>query len=344
MKKRKLFVVGMVIFSVILTSFSFYFYQVFYGANFLQEEQPQVILIDRDDTFDSLRNKLYERGIVDEIISFSFVSKALGYQDNLKPGVYLLEPDMTNLVAVRRLRAGDQVPVDITFNNVRFKEDLVEKITIDTGIDRTAFLNLLNDNEYLKTLGFNKETIMAMFIPNTYEVYWTITPEALFARMKKEFDNFWNSERKAKAEALGMSPIEVSTLAAIVQDEMSIQTESPKIAGLYLNRIKKRMLLQADPTVKFALGDFSIQRVLTADTRIDSPYNTYKYRGLPPGPINLPTIASLDAVLNYEKHDYIYMCAKEDFSGYHRFAKTLSEHNRNARLFQKALNERKIYR
>ena len=162
--------------------------------------------------------------------------------------------------------------------------------------------------------------------------------------MKKEFDNFWNSERKAKAEVLGMSPVEVSTLAAIVQDEMSIQTESPKIAGLYLNRIKKRMLLQADPTVKFALGDFSIQRVLTADTRIDSPYNTYKYRGLPPGPINLPTIASLDAVLNYEKHDYIYMCAKEDFSGYHRFAKTLSEHNRNARLFQKALNERKIYR
>ena len=227
---------------------------------------------------------------------------------------------------------------------MRFKEDLVEKITIDTGIDRTAFLNLLNDNEYLKTLGFNKETIMAMFIPNTYEVYWTITPEALFARMKKEFDNFWNSERKAKAEVLGMSPVEVSTLAAIVQDEMSIQTESPKIAGLYLNRIKKRMLLQADPTVKFALGDFSIQRVLTADTRIDSPYNTYKYRGLPPGPINLPTIASLDAVLNYEKHDYIYMCAKEDFSGYHRFAKTLSEHNRNARLFQKALNERKIYR
>lgn len=334
----------MVIFSVILTSFSFYFYQVFYGANVLQEEQAQVILIDRDDTFDSLRNELYERAIVDEIISFSFVSKALGYQDNIKPGLYLLEPDMTNMEAIRRLRAGDQVPVDITFNNVRFKEDLVEKITNDTGIDRTEFLNLLNDSEYLKTLGFNKETIMAMFIPNTYEVYWTISPKALFERMKKEFDKFWNTDRRAKAETLGMSPIEVSTLAAIVQDEMSIQTESPKIAGLYMNRIKKKMLLQADPTVKFALGDFSIQRVLTADTRIDSPYNTYKYRGLPPGPINLPTIASLDAVLNYEKHDYIYMCAKEDFSGYHRFAKTLSDHNRNARLFQRALNERKIYR
>lgn len=334
----------MVIFSVILTSFSFYFYQVFYGANVLQEEQAQVILIDGDDTFDSLRNQLYDRAIVDEIISFSFVAKALGYQDNVKPGVYLMEPDMTNMEAIRRLRAGDQIPVDITFNNVRFKEDLVEKITADTGIDGTEFLNLLNDNEYLSTLGFNKETIMAMFIPNTYEVYWTISAKGLFDRMKKEFDKFWNADRKAKAQTLGLSPVEVSTLAAIVQDEKFVVSESPTIAGLYINRIKKNMLLQADPTVKFALGDFTIQRVLIADTRIDSPYNTYKYRGLPPGPINLPTIASLDAVLNYEKHDYIYMCAKEDFSGYHRFAKDLTQHNKNARLLHKALNERKIYR
>lgn len=344
MKKRKLFVLGMVIFSVILTSFSFYFYQVFYGANVLQEEQAQVILIDGDDTFDSLRNQLYDRAIVDEIISFSFVAKALGYQDNVKPGVYLMEPDMTNMEAIRRLRAGDQIPVDITFNNVRFKEDLVEKITADTGIDGAEFLNLLNDNEYLSTLGFNKETIMAMFIPNTYEVYWTISAKGLFDRMKKEFDKFWNADRRAKAETLGLSPVEVSTLAAIVQDEKFVVSESPTIAGLYINRIKKNMLLQADPTVKFALGDFTIQRVLIADTRIDSPYNTYKYRGLPPGPINLPTIASLDAVLNYEKHDYIYMCAKEDFSGYHRFAKDLTQHNKNARLLHKALNERKIFR
>lgn len=335
---------GMVIFSVILTSFSFYFYQVFYGANVLQEEQAQVILIDGDDTFDSLRNQLYDRAIVDEIISFSFVAKALGYQDNVKPGVYLMEPDMTNMEAIRRLRAGDQIPVDITFNNVRFKEDLVEKITADTGIDGTEFLNLLNDNEYLSTLGFNKETIMAMFIPNTYEVYWTISAKGLFDRMKKEFDKFWNADRRAKAETLDLSPVEVSTLAAIVQDEKFVVSESPTIAGLYINRIKKNMLLQADPTVKFALGDFTIQRVLIADTRIDSPYNTYKYRGLPPGPINLPTIASLDAVLNYEKHDYIYMCAKEDFSGYHRFAKDLTQHNKNARLLHKALNDRKIYR
>lgn len=344
MQKRKRFMIGMVIFSVILTSFSFYFYQVFYGSNILIEKQPEVVVIDRDDNFDSLRNMLYDNAIVDEILSFSFVAKALGYQDNVKPGVYLLEPDMNNLEAIRRLRAGDQIPVDITFNNVRFKEDLVEKISATTGIDETEFLDLLNDNEYLSTLGFNKETIMAMFIPNTYEVYWTISPKALFDRMKKEYEKFWTSSRRQKATALGMSPVEVSTLAAIVQDEMYIPSESPTIAGLYINRIKANMLLQADPTVKFALGDFTIQRVLIADTRIDSPYNTYKYRGLPPGPINLPTIASLDAVLNYEKHDYIYMCAREDFSGYHRFAKDLTQHNKNARLLHKALNDRKIYR
>ncbi len=336
--------IGMVIFSVILTSFSFYFYQVFYGANVLQQAQPATMLIDHDDNFDSLRNNLLDAKIIDDVVSFSFVAKVLGYQDNVKPGLYLFEPEMTNLETVRRLRAGDQIPVDITFNNVRFKQDLVEKIVSTTGIDGNEFLRLLNDDDYVAELGFNKETIMAMFIPNTYEVYWTISEKALFQRMKKEYDKFWNSSRKAKAEEIGLSPAEVSTLAAIVQDEMSIVAESPKIAGLYLNRIKKNMLLQADPTVKFALGDFSIQRVLTADLRIDSPYNTYKYRGLPPGPINLPTIASIDAVLNYEKHDYIYMCAKEDFSGYHRFAEDLTTHNKNARLLHRALNKRNIYR
>ena len=329
---------------MILTSFSFYFYQVFYGANFLQESSASALLVDRDDTFDSLRNKLYDTQIVDDVLSFSFVAKVLGYQDNVKPGLYLFDSKMTNLEAVRRLRSGDQIPIDLTFNNVRFKEDLVEKITLESGIDPTEFLNLLNDESYANELGFTKESIMAMFIPNTYEVYWTISAKGLFERMKKEYDKFWNADRKARAKAIGLSPLEVSTLAAIVQDECSIGSESPKIAGLYVNRIKKNMLLQADPTVKFALGDFSIQRVLTADTRIDSQYNTYKYRGLPPGPINLPTIASLESVLNYEKHDYIYMCAKEDFSGYHRFAKDLTQHNKNARLFQNEMNRRKIYR
>ncbi|WP_420388088.1 endolytic transglycosylase MltG [Roseivirga sp.] len=344
MKKRKRFVLFMVIFSVLLTSFSFYFYQLFYGVNILPEEQPRMVLIDRDDTFDSLRNFLYEEQIIEDALSFSFVAKILKYPDLIKPGMYLLEPGMTNLEAVRKLRSGDQIPVDVTFNNVRFKTDLAEKITTGTGVQPQEFEALLNDDDFLSKYDFNSDNVMAMFIPNTYEVYWTISAEALFERMNKEYVNFWNDSRTRQAELLGLTPVQVSTLASIVQDESIIAEEKPVIAGLYINRLNRNMLLQADPTVKYALGDFAIQRILTADTRIDSPYNTYRYRGLPPGPINLPSISSLNAVLNYENHSYIYMCAKEDFSGYHRFAETLVEHNRNARLFQQALNNRKIYR
>ncbi len=344
MQKRKRFVMGMVIFSIMLSTFTFYFYQLFYGANVLTQADARTILIDKDDNFDSLRNYLYDEGIIEDALSFSFVAKILKYPDLVKAGVYRLEPKMNNIDAIRKLRSGDQIPVDITFNNVRFKTDLTEKITAGIGLNPEEFEALLNDDDFLEEYGFNGQNIMAMFIPNTYEVYWTITAKALFERMNKEYTNFWTAEKKEKASAIGLDPIKVSALASIVQDESIMGEEKPVIAGLYINRLNKNMLLQADPTVKYALGDFSIQRILTVDTRVDSPYNTYRYRGLPPGPINLPSISSLNAVLNYEEHSYIYMCAKEDFSGYHRFAKTLVEHNRNARLFQQALNNRNIYR
>lgn len=346
MKKRKRLILGMIIFSVLLTSFSFYFYQLFFGKNILTEENDRttLVLIDNDDSFDSVRNYLYDRQIIQDALSFSFVSKVLKYQENVKPGLYELDPQMTNIEAVRKLRAGDQVPVKITFNNIRLKEELAGKITANIGLDSLSFLNAIGDSLTIDKLGFTDETILSMFLPNTYEVYWTITADQLLQKMKTEYDRFWNDIRKQKAQALGLNPIEISTLASIVQAESVKADESSKIAGLYLNRLQKDMKLQADPTVKYALGDFAIQRILLKDTRVDSPYNTYMYTGLPPGPINLPTIQNLEAVLNYEKHDYIYMCAKEDFSGYHRFAKSLTEHNRNARLFQQALNRRMIYR
>ena len=336
----------MVIFSVLLTSFSFYFYQLFFGKNILTEEDARstVVLIDNDDTFDSVRNYLYNKQIIQDALSFSFVSKVLKYQDNVKPGVYELDPQMTNIEAVRKLRAGDQIPVKITFNNIRLKEELAGKITANIGLDSLSFLSALNDPAKLDQFGFTEETIISMFIPNTYEVYWTISSDQLLQKMKTEYDRFWNNARRQKAQTMGLSPNEVSTLASIVQAESIMGDESSTIAGLYYNRLQRGIKLQADPTVKYALGDFTIQRILTKDTRVDSPYNTYMYKGLPPGPINLPTIQNLDAVLNYEKHAYIYMCAKEDFSGYHRFATTLREHNKNARLFQQALNRRNIYR
>ena len=344
MKKRKIFLLAMVVFSVLLTSFSFYFYQMFYGANILIEQADTSITIEYGEGFDEVRNKFYDANIINDPISFSFVSKTMGYQDLVKPGVYYLKSGMSNLEAVRMLRAGDQMPVRITFNNVRLKHELAEKITDNTGIQPTEFEALLNDDAFLEKYGVNTENVMTLFLPNTYEVYWTIKPEELFSKMAEEHKKFWTADRLAKAKALDLTPVQVSVLASIVQAESIKNDERPTIAGLYLNRLERNIALQADPTLVYALGDFTIQRVLNEHKRVQSPYNTYLNRGLPPGPINLPTISSIDAVLNYEKHDYIYMCAKEDFSGYHRFAKTLVQHNKNAALFQKALNERRIFR
>lgn len=327
-----------------LTSFSFYFYQVFYGANILIERENTTVTIDYGEGFDEVRNKFYDAQVINDVISFSFVSKTLGYQEAVKPGVYYLKTGMSNIEAVRMLRAGDQIPIRITFNNVRLKSELAEKITDNTGIEASEFEALLNDDAFLANYGVNSENVMTLFLPNTYEVYWTIKAEELFSKMAEEHKKFWTADRVAKAKALDLTPVQVSVLASIVQAESIKNDERPTIAGLYLNRLERNIALQADPTLVFALGDFTIQRVLNEHKRVQSPYNTYLNRGLPPGPINLPTISSIDAVLNYEKHDYIYMCAKEDFSGYHRFAKTLVQHNKNAALFQKALNERRIFR
>ena len=193
-----------------------------------------------------------------------------------------------------------------------------------------------------KANGYSQETFPALFIPNTYEVYWTMTPAQFVARMVKENDRYWNMSRKDKAKAQGLTPIEVITLASIVDEETNKDDEKPIVAGLYLNRLHRGMLLQADPTVKFALGQFELRRILYAHLNVDSPYNTYKYAGLPPGPIRIPSMAAIESVLNPTKHNYIYMCAKEDFSGYHNFASSLTQHNANARRYQQALNQRGV--
>jgi len=336
--------IAMVVFSMLLTTFSFYFYQMFKGSNVLIEKESQVIVIEKGETFSDLRARLYDDLVINDALSFSFVAKVLDYQEAVKPGVYLFESGMSNLAIVRRLRSGDQVPVRITFNNVRLKEELAEKVTANTGIKSEEILNLLNDQTFLEKYDLNPDNAMTVFLPDTYEVYWTITAEELFDKMYKESQKFWTAERKQLAQNLDLTPTEVSILASIVQAETIMSDERPKVAGLYINRLNDNMFLQADPTVKFALGDFAIQRILIKDTRIESPYNTYRNRGLPPGPIGLPSLASIQSVLNYEKHDYLYMCAKEDFSGYHAFAKDLSAHNRNAAKLHRALNQRKIYR
>ena len=203
-------------------------------------------------------------------------------------------------------------------------------------------MEFFSNPTYINQLGYTLETFPTLILPNTYEVYWNIMPEQFIARMMKERRKFWNEERLAKAKALNMTPEEVATLASIVDEETNNNAEKPIVAGLYINRLKRNIPLQADPTVKFALGDFARKRILLADLEVESPYNTYKRTGLPPGPIRIATIAGIESVLNYARHNYIYMCAKEDFSGTHNFATTLSEHNANARRYQEALNKLNI--
>ncbi|MCE7054742.1 endolytic transglycosylase MltG [Algoriphagus sp. AGSA1] len=343
-KRKNIYLVLIIAVSVTAISMSFYFYQVFFSPNVLiDSDQNYMLKIGSNDTYKTVANRLYDDQVVNDLVSFSFVAKILDYQEAVKPGLYTLTPKMTNLELVRLLRSGRQTPVRITFNNVRTKEDLAEKITANLEITSDQFLDLIQDSVYIRKFDFEEETIMSMFIPNTYELWWNTSPEALFDRMYREYNSFWTDTRRQKASLLGLNPKETSTLASIVQAESQKADERPKIAGVYLNRLRLNMPLQADPTLVFALGDFELKRVLNIHKETDSPYNTYMYAGLPPGPINLPDINSLDAVLNAENHDYLYFCAKEDFSGYHAFAVTLAQHTANARRYQAALNAAQIY-
>lgn len=343
-KKTKFLLIFIVTFSVLLTSLSFYFYQAFFSPNALvDKEQGRTIKIPNNATFQMVVDTLYQNDIINDVVSFSFVSKMMKYQEAVRPGLYTISPKTNNINLVRMLRSGQQTPVMVTFNNVRIKEELAEKISRNLEISEQQFMDLLTDSVYIRKFGFEEETIMSMFIPNTYEVWWNTSAEKLFDRLYNEYNKFWTEERKNKASQLGLNQTEVSTLASIVQAETQMADERPRVAGVYLNRLKINMPLQADPTLVFAVGDFGIKRVLNVHKEVDSPYNTYKYTGLPPGPINLPEISALEAVLNYEDHTYLYFCAKDDFSGYHAFATSFNEHLSNARKYQSALNRSKIY-
>lgn len=320
-----------------MISFGYYAYQICYTPNVLVGKQDRVLLVPRGADFKYIQKEFHENNIVQDLTSFSFVAKLMDYDKAVKPGRYVLQANMTNIQVIRLLRSGEQEPVKITFNNVRLIRDLSEKITRNLSMKPEEFEAALIEFTLNNKFGFNKENILSMFIPNTYEVYYNISPDDLVQRMLKEYQNFWTEERKAKANEIGLSPLEVSTLASIVQAESIKPDEAPVIAGLYINRLKKEIPLQADPTLVYAVGDFTLKRVLDVHKEIDSPYNTYRNRGLPPGPINMPEINSLKAVLNYKKSDYIYMCAKEDFSGYHNFTSSYQQHVNNAIKYQRAL-------
>ena len=344
MKNKNFLAVGLIIGSMLVSSFSFYFWQVVYTPNILIDKEDVVFNIPTGANFKYVQNSLYDLGIVNDLVSFSFLSKLKRYDQSIKPGSYLLQADMSNRDAINMLRSGDQVPIKLTYSNARSLEVLAAKIASYLEFDSATMISNLSNSDVASSYGFTKETFMCMFLPNTYEVYITDQPIAVLDRIYSAYKIFWNPERMAKAEALNLPPEEVIVLASIVDAETNQMDEAPTVAGVYINRLNKNIKLQADPTLIFAMGDYTIKRVLYEHMQVDSPYNPYKYAGFPPGPINLPSIAAIEAVLNYAKSDYLYFCANPDFTGNHIFARTLSQHNKNARLLHLALNKKKIYK
>ncbi|MES2381871.1 MAG: endolytic transglycosylase MltG [Bacteroidota bacterium] len=304
--------------------------------------QPTYIYIQSNESFDRLIYNLDKDHILKNVESFERVAKLLKLDDSVKSGRYKIGNNMSNLALVRLLKSGKQEPVNLVLKYARRTGNLASAISKQIEPDSTELMNAFNDTSFFYKIGFDSNNIISLFVPNTYNVYWNITPKKFMERMKREYDVFWNSNRTTKAILLKLSPLQVSTLASIVMSETNKVDEMPIVARAYLNRMQKGMPLQADPTVIFALHDDSIRRVLHQHTLFDSPYNTYLYKGLPPGPICMASPAAIDAVLNAPLHNYIYFCAKEDFSGYHNFAGTLEQHNVNARKYQRELSRRGI--
>ena len=310
----------------------------------VKNEQVIYLQIYPEDDMSTVKDKLTTSVDVKEIGLTAFVPlmQYYKYDQRVKPGNYAIRPGDSMRDICLRLLSGNQTPVKLVVPSVRTLDRLAGAIGKQLMADSASVMEIISDTHFLDSLGYTLATAPCMFIPNTYEVYWTMTPEQFVTRMLKENQRFWNSSRRAKAKAQGLTPNEVMTLASIVDEETAMNDEKPMVARLYLNRLTRGMLLQADPTVKYALGEFELRRILYAHLQADSPYNTYKYADLPPGPIRIPSIAAIESVLNPAKHTYIYMCAMEDFSGYHNFATTLSQHNANARRYQQALNKRGI--
>ncbi len=342
---KKVFYSFVIIVSIVLGVKGWNTYKRLYVSNVSIVNKSSIFInIPTGSTFEDVKRILVEQNIVKNIASFEWVSEKLNYVHYVKPGRYKINSGINNKLLVGLLRSGQQTPVKLKFSNARNINVLARVIDSQLEFDSAQFVQYFENEQKLKGMGFNKANSIAMFIPNTYEVYWNISIDEFAEKMNKEYDRFWNEKRKTSLDKVGLNKIEVSILASIINEESSKPKEYETIAGLYINRLRRNMPLQADPTVKFGLGDFTIKRILLKHLEVNSPYNTYKNTGLPPGPICMPSISAIDAVLNYKEHKYLYFCAKSDFSGYHTFATTLMQHNQNAKAYQAALNKMKIYK
>lgn len=300
--------------------------------------QEEYVYLPTGSTLDDAARILKEGGFLLDERSFLMMSKRLEFKG--RAGRFKISPGMSNFRLVRLLRSGEQSPVRVTLVNERLPEQVAAKVARALELDSAALMSLFSDTLLLDSLGYKPQTLMSMFIPNTYELFWTTAPRKFIERMAAEHDRFWKADsRQAKADSLGFTREQVYTLASIVERETNANVEKPRIAGVYVNRIKTGMPLQADPTLVFASRDWET-RSLAQYKDLDSPYNTYKYTGLPPGPISMASIPSIDAVLNREKHDYVFFCAAGDGSGLHNFAVTYEAHKQNVEIYKANLKKR----
>ena len=336
--KKKVYLIPIVICLIGILLLGYYFFM----DSFSKVEETTYVYIDDNDNIDSVCAKLSPIANAHAMMAFQTMARHGGYAEKIRTGRYAIVHGENTITIYRHLKNGHQEPVMLTIPESRTTDRLAGALGKKLMMDSTALAICLKDNDFCQRWGYDTTTIACIFVPNTYEVYWNTSIENLMERMQKEHQRFWNNERQAKAQAIGLSPNEVCTMASIIDEETANNAEKPMIAGMYLNRLKTGMPLQADPTIKFAMQDFALRRIYHDMLTYNSPYNTYQNIGLPPGPIKIASVAGIDAVLNRVNHDYLYMCAKEDFSGTHNFAKTYSEHLKNAAKYSKALNERGI--
>ena len=336
--KKKVYLIPIALCVIGILFLGYYFFM----DSFSKADETVYVYIDDNDNVDSVCAKLALTANTHTLMAFQTMARHGGYDEKIRTGRYAIMPGENTINVYRRLKNGHQEPVMLTIPESRTTDRLAGSLSRKLMVDSAALAICLKDNDFCQRWGYDTATITCLFVPNTYEVYWNTTIEKLMDRMKKEYERFWNDERLAKAKAIGLTPDEVCVMASIIDEETANNAEKPMIAGMYLNRLKTGMPLQADPTIKFAMQDFALKRIYHDMLTYDSPYNTYRNLGLPPGPIKIASIAGIDAVLNRVDHDYLYMCAKEDFSGTHNFAKTYSEHLKNAAKYSKALNERGI--
>jgi UPF0755 protein len=314
-----------------------------FGPNTGSMSQGEYLYIHTGSGYEQVKQALHQGGFVSDMKSFDFLAKQAKYPDHVHPGRYHIHRGMSNWSIVRMLRSGKQSAVKLVIGKLRTKADFVRLVSTHLEADSNVLNRMLNDNVYLGQFGLDTSTALCAVMPNTFEFYWNTSADKAFRKIEQGFARFWTDERKSAAKAHDLTPQHATILASIVEEESNKHDEQPNIASVYLNRMKKGMKLQADPTAKYAAGDFALHRITSVQTSIASPYNTYYVAGLPPGPICTPSPKTIDAVLAAPQTNYLYFCAKEDFSGYHRFAATYEEHMKNAALYQQALNAQGVH-